>query len=125
MKKLITILALGVLACASTQPRERVNLYPTVEAIPTQTPVIIYVSQTPNPTYTPVFVEVTSTPNALCVSANETVNLRPSPNTDNYPIVQIPNGAKVKDLGGRNESWYLVEYLDYQGWINSDYLEDC
>lgn len=120
---LLVVLALGVLACGSGEPREKLNLYPTVELPPTQTPFIL--TQTPNATYTPVYVAVTSTPNALCSKANEAVYLRPSPNAVNYPIIEIPNGKRVYDLGGRDGDWYFVRYENYEGWINGEYLNDC
>jgi len=130
MNRLILLfgfLALGVLACGSTEPRPKLNLYPTVTIIPTQTPRFIVWTQTPNATYTPVVVVVSPTPNSktLCVSANVAVYLRPSPSSENYPITSIPNGSSVRDLGGRSGDWYFVALGDVQGWVNSEYLNDC
>lgn len=118
------VLAVLSLACGRQAPR-RLELYPTVAALPTQTERVIIWTQTPDATPTPFVLVVSATPNAdvFCVSALVAVYLRPSPNSDNYPIVEIPNATQVKDLGGRVGNWYFVALGEKQGWINSEYLE--
>src|SRR5688572_33483202 len=85
----VLVLALGVLACG--QPAEEWQLRGwtvtpslTADAEPTQTPVLVEITTTPNATYTPVLVPVTVTPNELqgekCITANEAVYLRATPN---------------------------------------------
>lgn len=122
------VLVLGVLACGSRDPMPKMNLYATSTVQASQTPYIVVITETPNapdPTQTAAIIIVTDTPNSLCVSATSTVYLRPSPNTDNYPVTVIPNAAIVEDLGGRNGAWTFVGYKNYEGWINSDYLKEC
>lgn len=122
------VLCLLALGCGSASPRRNVSLYPTDEATPnaTQTPFYIIHTQTPNATQTAVVVRVVETPNAwLCVDVQETVYLRPSPNADNYPIAVIPNGARVRNLGGKSGDWVFVELGKYQGWVNSEYVKGC
>lgn len=131
MKRIILvlgILVLGVLACGNPpEARPKLNLYPTVTIVPTQTPVVVVWTQTPNSTTTPVILLVTPTPNPsfFCVSANAAVYLRPSPSDDNYPIMPVPNGSIVRDLGGRSGVWFFVSIDDKSGWINSAYLKGC
>lgn len=96
----------------------------------TQTPIVMFqeITTTPNATQTPNVVILTQTPNALvtlCVSANVAVYLRPSPNDDNYPILPLPNGSELSDLGGRSGKWLFVSYKDNQGWVLGDFLGNC
>jgi hypothetical protein len=121
----VFILALGVLACGSSDPLPKMNLYATVTVEVTQTPLIIVISETPNATQTPAVILVTETPNALCVYAIEAVYLRPSPSIDNYPVTAVPNAAKVYELGGKSGEWIFVRYGTFDGWINSSYIKDC
>lgn len=123
---LLTI-AVFILACGGTAPREKLQLYPTPTGNPTQTPVIVIWTGTPAATYTPIVVLVTQTPYIafLCVSAVEAVYLRPAPNLENRPISAELNGAQVRDLGGRNNGWAFVAVDGKQGWIKSDYLGGC
>jgi hypothetical protein len=120
----------GLVGCRLTpsQPIHDVGLYPTPTVLPTQTPFVVEVTTTALPTQTPNVVIVSPTPDALgelCVTANEAVYLRPSPNVDNYPIQEIPNGSALGDLGGRNGNWAFVELGENRGWVNMDYLGDC
>ena len=121
------VLALSILACRTGNPERRLNLYPSPTSEATQTPVIVEVTTTPAPT-TYVIVTATAVPTVsiqLCVSAEKAVNLRPSPDERGYPILQLRKGDQVTDLGGRDETWIYVQYLDKQGWINKKYLSNC
>lgn len=122
----VGVLALAIIACGSSAPR-RLNLYPSPTVLPTQTERIVVWTATPLSTYTPIVKEVTSTPNPeyLCVTATVAVHLRPSPSSDNYPVMVLPNGARLTDLGGRNGNWSFVSYGDKSGWVNSDYTKNC
>lgn len=123
MRRLFFILAVSTLACGSQTPR-RLELYPSVTPDPTQTPFVLEVTKevvrqitnTPEPTESTVL---------LCVDASESVYLRPSPSTDNYPVTSLPNGEQVVDLGGRDGDWMFVRWQDKAGWVNQDYLEKC
>jgi uncharacterized lipoprotein YajG len=125
----VTVLMLAALACGQPAPEYilrgwTVTPSPTANAEPSQTPIVIQetvvvieqITNTPEPTGEPI---------ALCVSAQETVHLRPSPNTDGYPITVLENGARVNDLGGRSGQWLYVSVEDKQGWINGAYLGNC
>jgi len=119
----VLVLVLATIACRSEVRRELV-LYPSPTFIATQTPIVVQV------TTTPVFfvVEITSTPgtlSVLCVNAFVAVHLRPSPNDQNYPIMVIPNGTQLVDLGGRSDKWLFVELGDKQGWVHRDYVVGC
>lgn len=119
-------LAITILACGSTTPR-RLNLYPSPTVLPTQTERVVVWTSTPLSTYTPIVKEVTSTPKPeyLCVTAVETVHLRPSPSIQNYPIKVLKNGARLTDLGGRSGNWAFVSNGEEQGWVHQKYLEQC
>lgn len=121
------ILAVAVMACATSPSTPRPSLYPSPTAEITQTPFVLQITTTPNDTPTPLVVVVTETPNGsrLCVNALVAVYLRPSPNADNYPITDILNGAQLADLGGRSGNWYFVQYGDKQGWVHGDFLSGC
>ena len=121
----LIVLALSALACGGQTPR-RLELYPTITVLPTQTERVLILTQTPNATYTPVVIVVSQTPasGVFCVSAAEAVYLRPSPAVDNYPIATIRNGSKVRDLGGRSDAWVFVAIGNESGWVNSIYLSD-
>lgn len=131
----VLALALGIIACNTGNPEQRDKvfnaLYPSPTSDATQTPVIqtVVATKVVQVTTTPV-PSVTSTPvRQLCVSADEAVNLRPSPSTKNYKITELENGVVVTDLGGRVENvegvWLFVEVNENRGWINEKYLEDC
>lgn len=127
---LYAVILLIVLACRTGNPNRRLNLYPspTSEALPTQTERVRLITAVPP---TPVVVQITTTPkptkslDKLCVSATEAVHLRPSPSTENYPIVELKNGTEVVDLGGRNGDWLFVEVGNKRGWINGKYIGQC
>ena len=126
----LVVLTLVTLACGSSAPRRKLDLYPSPTIIPTQTARVIIISQTPEKTMVPDKKQPqisTQTPIIACftVSASEAVYLRPAPNADNYPIMPIPNGTQVHDLGGRVGSWNFVALGDKQGWVNGEYLQPC
>lgn len=130
-KFLIFIPLLISLACGNTAPR-KLSLYPsaTVEFVPTQTERVVIWTQTAAASPTPKVIVVSETPvvaGEFCVSALVAVYLRPSPNLKNYPITEIPNGTRLKDLGGRDGNWAFVEFGDKRGWVHEDYLagESC
>lgn len=120
-----------ILACRTgpSERSERPNLYPTPTENPTQTPVVVRVKETvvviqtttPKPTMTIRPTEEVR----LCVTATEAVHLRPSPSTENYPILQLERGEEVVDLGGRNSIWMFVQYRDKRGWVNGNFVEEC
>jgi hypothetical protein len=124
----VLVLVLSSLACGGTATRQPLVLYPTNTPDATQTPIFVerevqvttVVEQT-------TIVEVTNTPNSgrLCVSALVAVHLRPSPSDQNYPILALPNGAELTDLGGRDGKWLFAQYGDKTGWVHSDYLGVC
>lgn len=129
MKRFILaiVLPLAMLACNSSRPDRRLNLYPSPTSDATQTPIIQTVVSTKvvQITTTPVKTATSTPVRQLCVSASEAVYMRPSPSTTPYPITQLENGSKVVDLGGRNGDWLFVSYGDKQGWVNGKYLSDC
>lgn len=123
------VLVMAIMACRTSPPERReLNLYPSPTTEATQTPVVVQITTTPPFTYTPIVIEVTNTPKPvekLCVSALETVHLRPSANTLGYPILVLENGTVVEDLGGRDGKWFYVRYVETQGWVDSNYLTAC
>lgn len=116
-------LVFTTLACGSQTPR-RLELYPSETPNPTQTPFVLEVTKE-------VVRQVTNTPEPtestvlLCVDASESVYLRPSPSTNNYPITSLPNGEQVVDLGGRDGDWMFVRWQDKAGWVNDKYVKVC
>ena len=123
------LLVVASLACrlSPTEPRE-LNLYPSPTLVATQTPIFVQITTTPPATTTPIVIVATSTDElaaTFCVSAVDAVHLRPSPATTNYPIVALPNGEKVEDLGGRSGKWWFISVGDKQGWVDSGYLSEC
>ncbi len=119
----LTVVMFGSLACGSAARRQLV-LYPTPTHNATPTNIVVEITTTP----VTVLMVITQTPNAaarICVQADVAVNLRPSPSNQNYPIMVIPNGTELNDLGGRNGKWLFVELGDKQGWINQDYVGAC
>lgn len=123
MTRLILILSLAALACGGSATRRTLILYPSPTANASQTPYVV--KETAPPLVMTVVVTQTEISNTLCVSASVAVYLRPSPGGDYYPIVALPNGARVNDLGGRSGSWLFVRYQRYQGWVNGRYLGEC
>lgn len=83
---------------------------------PTQTPFILVVSATPEPTKTEV---------QLCITAQEAVYLRPSPNASYYPIDPLSKGTRVSLTGARDGDWVFVNVDSKSGWIHSDYVGSC
>lgn len=119
----VWVIVLATIACGREAHREIV-LYPSPTFIATQTPILVQITTTP----ILVVVEITTTPDApsvLCVNALVAVHLRPSPNDQNYPIMVIPNGTQLVDLGGRSDKWLFVEVGDKQGWVHGDYVDEC
>ena len=128
------VILLVTLACGGVATPRVLNLYPSPTVLATQTPVYIEKEvQVTTVVERTTIVEVTNTPQSVgkfCVSAPVAVHLRPSPNDQNYPIMALPNGAELTDLGGRDENWLFVQYVDQegqvkQGWVNGAYVADC
>jgi hypothetical protein len=130
----LIILVLANLACSGmddivftvtpTFANTPTSVLPTITLTPTE--VLAKDTQTPEPTQEVADVSVGK---IWCVSAVETVHLRPSPNTSGYPIQVLANGEQITDLGGRVENelgtWLYVSVGKNQGWINEKYLGDC
>lgn len=129
----LNVLALAILACGSSvespdrQATLRAALYPSPTPDATQTPVLVEVTKV-------VQITVTSQPTAkpsptrqikLCVTAQEAVHLRPSPDAIGYPIAELKNGSEVTDLKGRKGEWLYVEVEDKRGWVHEKYVEEC
>jgi hypothetical protein len=118
------IVVLAILGCRSGSQRTLV-LYPSTTSTFANTPTQVLATQTP------YIVEVTTTSGptkealAICVTADEAVYLRPSASAENYPILSLPYGSRLKDLGGRIGNWVFVQYHDNQGWVYGDYLGRC
>ena len=112
----VTVTPTTVLA----NPESTQAVFPTIE--PTATEVLANDTPSPEPTQQ-------SVGKCVVVTANETVNLRPSANTSGYPIEVLANGVQVTDLGGRVENeegtWLYVSVGKNQGWINGKYLGYC
>jgi hypothetical protein len=128
----VLVLMLVTLACGGTAPRRELNLYPTPTVEATQTPIYVPVEvEVTKVIERTTVVEITPTPippqavEKMCVSAAVSVYLRPSPSDDNYPIMPLPNGAELTDLGGRDGGWLFVQYGDKQGWVNGSYAGAC
>lgn len=123
----VFVAAVVSLACGSENPR-RLELYPSPTVVPTQTERIVVWTSTPELTHTPVVKIVTGTPENtvfLCVSADEAVYLRASPDTEFHPIAPLPNGTKVTDTKTRSGNWAFVQLGEDAGWINTKYLKEC
>jgi hypothetical protein len=122
----VSILAVSVLACGTSTPR-KLELYPSPTVLPTQTERVVIHTSTPLSTYTPIVKVVTSTsePGYLCVTAVDTVHLRPSPSVENYPVMVLSSGARLTDLGGRDGNWAFVSTGKERGWINLDFVKLC
>jgi hypothetical protein len=131
------VLALSILTCRTgdSEARQRVyqDLYPSPTSEATQTPLVRVITTTPLATQTPDVRVYTATPvpttqaevSWLCVTAVEAVYLRPSPSTENYPIVQLENGTRIVDLRGRDGSWWFVQSGNKQGWVKKEYVRNC
>jgi hypothetical protein len=93
----------------------------------TQTPVLVEITKvvqitvTPQPTAKPTMTRQIK----LCVTAIETVYLRPSASENNYPVTTLTNGVEVVDRGGRDGEWIFVEVGDKQGWVYAKYVKPC
>jgi hypothetical protein len=128
LKIVLAVLAILVvtLACGGQgQQTDRFTFWtPTPNASPT--PIVVEVIETQV-----ILVEITPTPvppqevEKMCVRALVAVYLRPSPSNDNYPIMPLPNGAELADLGGRDGNWRFVQYGDAQGWVHGIYVGKC
>lgn len=126
------ILALVVVQLACGKPAEEWQLRGWTQTPPlpkpTQTERVVQITTTPVFTYTPVVKIVTGTPENtvfLCVSADEAVYLRASPDTEFHPIDPLPNGTKVTDTKTRSGNWAFVQLGEDAGWINLNYLKKC
>jgi len=118
------ILTLSILVCGRGQvtPRRELVLYPSETPAETQTPYVQIITEPAKTVIVVVTHTAESLPN-LYVSAAVAVYLRPSPSTDNYPIIELPTGAQVVDLGGRSGDWLFVEWRGYRGWVYARYVE--
>jgi biopolymer transport protein ExbD len=122
----VVLLVLVSVACRRGET-ERVNLFPSPTPDATQTPVYVQVTQvvqitvTPQPTAKPTMTRQIK----LCVTAIETVYLRPSASENNYPVTTLTNGVEVVDKGGRDGEWIFVEVGDKQGWVYAEYIKPC
>ena len=127
MKHLILLgafLILTSLACmGGTATQRSLQLYPT-EVSPTVQVIIIEITQTQISPVTPS--QVVPTPiSYLCVSAIETVYLRPLANLSGSPIMVLTSGQIIEDLGGRDNGFWFVKIEAQQGWVKSDYVSRC
>ena len=122
----VAFLVLVSVACRRGET-ERVNLFPSPTPDATQTPVLVEVTKV-------VQITVTQQPTAkptmtrqikLCVTAQEAVHLRPSPDTEGHPITVLKNGSEVTDLKGRKGEWLYVEVEDKRGWVHEKYVGQC
>ena len=125
----IAIVALIVATLACGQPAQEWQLRGW-----TVTPSITSFPATTEPTQTPRVVEITTTPKPTatetqiidkCVVASDSAYLRPSATTNNYPIMPLPKGTRVIDLGGRNNGWLFVHVGESDGWVYGEYLGEC
>jgi hypothetical protein len=126
MRKLILLLLLTVLvlaACERTTPRH-LDLFPTATVPPTEVSPVPTSEETQTPNVVIMLVTPTSL-GVICVNASVAVYLRPSPSNEFYPLLVIPNGAEVVNLGGRSRKWMFVQYGDATGWVHGDYLDPC
>ena len=123
----VLFLVVMLISCKKETADDQGIVFWTPSAPPTQTPWVLEITTTPVYTYTPIVKEVTSTPKPeyLCVTAVETVHLRPSPSVQNYPITVLQNGTRLTDLGGRSGNWAFVSNGEEQGWINLDFVKNC
>jgi len=129
MKKLIFILVLVLasLACGTKTQEWQTRGWTVTpsqvvtQVLPTQTPYFIEITQTPQPTEI-----MTGTPQMyLCVTANETLYLRPSANMSGSPIVTLKNGQRITDLGGRDNGFWFVKVDAQQGWVFGKFVVGC
>jgi hypothetical protein len=130
MRFIFLLAALSIVTgCRFTpsEPRERIDLYPSPTVLPTQTERVVQITTTPVFTYTPIVKVVTETPKPgyLCVTADENVYLRPSADLTGYPIAPLPNGSRLTDLGGRNGSFAFVSYGEFSGWVHLKFVINC
>lgn len=125
----ILLLVVAHLACGSPAPDYVLRgwtVTPSVVAQPSQTPFVVKETVVVAHQETVVVVaHVTPTPGRLCVVAQEAVYLRPSPSTDNHPIVPLLSREEVLDLGGRSGTWIFAQVRDKQGWVQGKYVGEC
>lgn len=123
----LVVLGLALLACSGMGDLV-VTVTPAPTNAPTETELVALVTpsatpeiptETPNASPTPELVGVST----CTVSANVAVWMRPSPSTENYPIVELPNGTLVEDLGGKSGDWLFLRWEDKEGWVRSGYVE--
>lgn len=123
------VLVVASLACNLSPSESRtLDLYPSPTPATTSTPFIVQITTTPAPTQTPIVIVVSPTSKSvyLCVTTDENVYLRPSPNIENYPLLPLPKGSRLKDSGSRSGSWAFVAFGNNKsGWVNSEYTEPC
>jgi hypothetical protein len=97
---------------------------PTFTAATTQE---VLAKNTPVSTVTKEVLPVPTSVGKSCllVVANQSLNLRPSPSDQNYPIMALKDGDQLLDLGGRDGKWIFVEFGDKQGWVSGEYVKGC
>lgn len=119
---------------------------PPPPLMPTNTPVVIAVQQSPTPTRLPSatptptntpYLLVSPTPGAVtnelqpdtvemttCLAiVQNNLNLRSGPGTDFELLLTIPSGTTL-NASARDEesSWWVVQYQGQTGWVSGDYL---
>jgi uncharacterized protein YgiM (DUF1202 family) len=82
-------------------------------------------SPTPTPTATPRFTPTPSALGSAVVTAGQTVNVRPEPNTNNAPIGQLRPGDEVEVLGFNDDrSWVSIRLEDgREGWVSAQLVD--
>jgi hypothetical protein len=122
--KLLTLpfIFLTLLACSLTSVGEQAQI-PTgeigIESFPTASYIPLYVSATE------VLTDTAPSTQPFCVSNNQTVYLRRTPNTKEYPLGVLANGEKVYPNGRVDGSWLEVSTELGTGWVNGNYIRTC
>ena len=112
---LLTLSSLLTMSCLFTQgtARPQEHLPPTdIPQYPVKTPTIVSVG-----------VLVYSMP--FCVIADETVYLRPFPNTESYPLAVLGKGQQVFPNGPVEGEWMRVASDAGDGWVNGNFVGTC
>jgi SH3-like domain-containing protein len=113
---------LGLAACgdlaAALPPRP--SPFPTLERLPSVTPV----TPSPIPTPTPTAIaEPSPTPTLPLAFVTVNANMRSGPGTD-FMIVSVVSAGSSIALSGRQDDWYQVRTADgIEGWMSNLVLE--
>jgi len=120
------------IACGSSVPRKPLELYPTPNALPTQTERVIVWTQTPNALPTAIIMVITATPNATrtpntsTVTALQALNVRGGRDAEARILVTLPTGLIVEVMGECTDGWALITFPKTNGidtgWVNADFL---